>query len=352
MNRNALSTRAAGGRRPGPALATAMLLAAALATTAPARAEPPAKEQHCERSLRSFVWSVNDADKSHEFDFASRADDAAFGKYIVAFDNWNGATATMWVNDPRCWGVTAARATEAGTVLFAPSVTRGWIYHATAMNRLSDPGTQNWTTKSGMGLRLSALRHARVHWRVEAPLALYPRTRWDALIDVFVHTMREPTQANGWFPQVDLQIIQQQMDSGYYAALLATRHGFNVTLGGNRYSVLIDVAGPFNQPGGHTITLLARPNEWADGTGKLWGAAAQTHDLAAILAYFQQARPLDDNGAVVRKGDGVAVTAPLLSPDWYLTAVNGDLEIDYGEGASQWGTRDFWVAVQDEPDGP
>ncbi len=187
---------------------------------------------------------------------------------------------------------------------------------------------------------------------MSVPSAAYPASRWDALMDVFFHTMQLPQQdATGWYPQVDLQIIQSQVDSGYYAAMMASHHAFNITLGGNRYSAVIDTFGPFNQSGGHTITMFSRPNAWADGTGTFWGATSQTHDLQAIINYWLQSHPVDDNGNPIKNGAGTTVTAPLLNPAWYLTAVNGDFEIDYGDGLTPWITNDFWVAVQNEPDG-
>jgi len=40
-------------------------------------------------------------------------------------------------------------------------------------------------------------------------------------------------------------------------------------------------------------------------------------------------------------------------PSWYLSVVNAGFEINNGTAPSDngWSTTDFWVAVQDEPDG-
>jgi hypothetical protein len=85
---------------------------------------------------------------------------------------------------------------------------------------------------------------------------------------------------------VDLQIIPYQMDSGYYTAL-HTYGGFKFHAGGEAYTAVVDVAGPFNSPGGHTITVFLRPNDWADGSGYLWGKASATIDIKAIIDYFR-----------------------------------------------------------------
>lgn len=338
-------------------MSAAQSVSAAFATTSGGSA--------CARSASSLVWAVPPS--SNDFNFANKntTSGVSFGNYIVAIDDWNSVTATEWVNSQACWSATAPTSTtEANTIRFAPNVTRGWIYNATAMNTLSTAGTQDWTTKSGMGIQLSSLTKAKARWAMTIPTTAYPASRWDALMDVFFHTMQLPTQTNGWYPEVDMQIIQSQMDSGYYAAIASSNGAQLVTLGGVGYVVIVDVMGSFNQTGGHTITMFARPTSFSDPTatpsgGFLWGGTDITHDLHAIIQFWMQSNPLDDSGAPIHFGNigwntakGQAITSPILQPTWYFTAVNGDFEIDYGDGVTPWTTTQFWVSVQNEPDGP
>jgi hypothetical protein len=314
----------------------------------------------CAQGTSSIAWTVPPSSNDFNYANSNSITKGSFGNYIVAIDDWTSTPLAMWINDQACWGATTTIRKDPLSPGMAPNVTRGWIYNQTAMNLLSDAGTQNWTTKSGMGIQLSALTKARVHWSMSAPTVPYPASRWDALLDIFFHTMQHPLQdGTGWYPEVDLQIIPAMMDSGYYKAVATGNGAQLVTLGGVGYVAIVDAMGPFNQTGGHTITMFARPTDFSEaGTGFLWGNLSQTHDLFAIITFWMQANPKDDGGTPIHFGSagwsalkGQAVTTPLLNAAWYLTAVNGDFEINFGDGTTPWITNDFWVAVQNEPDG-
>ncbi len=309
--------------------------------------------QSCKVSDAHVIWQAPPESEQFRWKRVAAPGSPGDDHYVVGINDWGHAPATMWVRDATCWGAGTLLRRPGPLPVMAPQVTRGWLYNAEAVPSLSSPGTQDWTVQAGMAVPLSQLTHAKVHWAMKVPQHPFPATRWDALVDIFFHRSKQPDQSTGWYPQADLMIIQHQMDSGYFAGELRAHHGFKITVGGVRYVGMVDV-GKFNQPGGHTITMMARPTDWSDQSGRLWGQPVLTHDIAAIVHYWMQANPLDEDGRPILGASGTPVVEPLLHPDWYLTAVNGDFEIYADDSVDPWPwkTTNFWVSVQDEPDGP
>ncbi len=72
-------------------------------------------------------------------------------------------------------------------------------------------------------------------------------------------------------------------------------------------------------------------------------------DLAAIVKFFMQSNPVDDNGAPIKTATGATVTTPLIGADLYFNAINAGWEIDDGTVFTNTG---FCVAMQSEADCP
>ncbi len=278
-------------------------------------------------------------------------DAKAFGDYVVSNDNYAGtAGQALWANSASCWGVTTTATTDRFGIGSYPDVSRGWDNNQTTMNQLSTPGTNDWTTKSGMGIAVTALSKARVHWAFSAPAT---PTRWNALIDIYFHTTNSP-DATAFYPQLDLMIDQALADeaysaSTYYSDLASSSHATQVTIGGTPYTVYIDNPSQvFNQPGGHTIALFNLPNAFASGNNNpTWGTTDAVTDVAAIIKYFMQSNPVDDSGAPLMNATGTVITSPLITPNLYLNAINAGFEINDG---TVFTTTAFCVAMQSEPD--
>jgi len=301
----------------------------------------------------------------------ARYDYRNFGHYNVNFDDWgpDPGTLTQWIAGPSCWGVRTTTAAEHNGVGSYPHVARGWSLNGTLLQALSTTGfpqAPDWTTRSGLGLQVAALRKAHVGWSMivpQRPNADNRVSRWNALMDVYFHALANPP-ASAWPPQIDLQIMQMLMDSplghqaarasGYFALTLARNHAFVKTISGVTYAGVIDSA-HYHQQGGHTVTLMATPTMYTDpdAAGLLWGRPSMTHDLGGIIAWLAAADPLDDRGEPIHFADGSTVHAPVIDRSLYLSAVNAGFEIDFGTPPddNQWTTTDFWVAVQDEADG-
>ena len=282
-----------------------------------------------------------------------------FGNYVVQMDNWGPMPGSIrqWVNDQTCWGVTnVSRHTEQGSVACYPSVVRGWNGNGDVMTSLSTGGGSDWTTKSGMGIQLSALTKCKIKWGIQKVPTTPVVTRWDALCDVYLHTTATPS-FSVFPPKVDISIFQMVMDANYYGPTYASEHGAKVTIGGVQYAVIVDESdgfNNFNSAGGHYILMLCRPTSATDGlaSNSLWGQNLLTHDMAAILTYWQQSNPLDDSGQPVKNGaTGVNITSPLFDSSLFLTAVNAGFELDFSQTTSDsWVTNQFAVAMQGEPD--
>jgi hypothetical protein len=278
-------------------------------------------------------------------------DSHAFGNYLVNNNNWGGTPGqVLSANGAGCWGVTTTAVTDRLGVGSYPSVTRGWTQNATYLTQLSSPGTEDWTTKSGMGIAVTALTKARVHWAFTAPPA---PNRWSALMDIYFHKTNSPTAAM-FYPQLDLMVepaIADQVNADgttYYGSVITAHHGAQVTVGGNTYSVYVDNPSQvFNQAGGHTIEMFMTPNAITNPGQAVWGSTNSVTDVAAIIKYFMQANPVDDAGKPLLNAAGTPIITPLITPDLFLNVINAGFEIDDGTAFT---TTAFCVAMQNEPD--
>ena len=228
------------------------------------------------------------------------------------------------------------------------------------MQQLSTPGTNDWTTKSGMGIRVDQLTKAKVHWAFDAPTTT--GWRWLGLMDVYFHKTNNPSYTE-FPPFVDLMIDQALMDqvlSGqsstsvnytYYSAVASQNHAAAKTLGGVKYLIYVDASGEaaFHQAGGHTIHLFRTPTQYTDQTGAFWGALDGRHDLKAIIDFFRQSNPTDDSGNPLKFADGTTVTSPLIPDNLYLNSAQAGWEIVSG---TSFTNSAFCIAMQNEPDCP
>ena len=300
---------------------------------------PPSDPGTCERNSQSWVTT-------------GIFDSKRFGNYVVNNNNWGGTpNQQLWANNESCWGVTTTATAERYSIGSYPSVTRGWSQNATIMQQLSSPGTNDWTTKSGMGIPVGQLTKAKVRWAFTAPSA--PSSRWLGLIDVYFHRSNKPSPTE-FPPVVDLMIDQALADqpvnsTTYYALVAGNANATTVTLGGVTYLVYIDEPGEaiYHQSGGHTIHLFATPTDVTHKNGPNWGTRNGTTDVAAIVKYFMQSNPKDDAGRPLRTASGATVTSPLIASNLYLNAINAGWEIDFG---TQFKNSKFCVAMQGEPD--
>jgi len=319
----------------------------------------------CAQNTSSTVFTASPGNVSQIYNFKQ------FGNYTVSFDDWgpDPGTLTTWINGAACWGESTTTNVEKGSISSYSAVSRGWSHNATVLSNLSTsgyPAAPNWTTLSGMGIQVSALTKAHVKWSMSVPTtpnAGNAVSRWDALMDIYFHTVANPA-SSAWLPQIDLQIMQMLMDapltsqpaarSGYYAYNMEANNPWIKTFSGVTYIGVIDIA-VYNQPGGHTITMMPLPTMATTPatTGLLWGQPSLVHDVGAIIAWLSSSNPVDDSGSAIKYSNGTVVTTPVIAPSLYLTAINAGFEIDFGTAPNNntWSTTDFWVAVQNEPDG-
>lgn len=296
------------------------------------------------------------AQGSGSFTTTGAFDFKVYGNYFVQNDNWGGTPGQkFWSNSSDCWGVTTSATRETDNIGSYPSVTRGWTQNASAMQA---QGGNSWTVKSGMGIVVTALAKAQVHWSFSAPAS---GARWLGLMDIYFHATNSP-DPSAFPPVVDLMIdqsIQDQALSGqphnqstYYAYSLVQDHGTTVTIGGVQYALYVDDSDEtgFHSSGGHTIHLFRRPTAFSDSTtGTSWGTQNGVEDVAAVIAYFMQANPVDDAGNALKFANGNTVTSPLIASNLFLNSINAGWEIDFGTLFTNSG---FCVAMQAEPDCP
>jgi hypothetical protein len=283
-------------------------------------------------------------------------DTTRYGNYLVSNTNFNNTPGQQtWANSESCWGANTTSTTELGGVGSYPHIVRGWTQSDADMITYSSSSTRDWTTQSGLGILVSALTKAKVHWAFTAPTSL--GSRWLGLMDIYFHPTIASTSAD-FPPFVDLMINQALADplladgkSTFYQLVANNAHATTVTLGGSTYLVYIDEPGEagFHQAGGHNIHLFLLPTNVTDSIGANWGSSNATTDLKAIIQYFMQANPVDNNGQPLRNAAGAAITSPLIASNLYLNAINVGWEIDIG---TTFKTTGFWIALQDEPDGP
>ena len=311
---------------------------------------------NCNESLAT--WSVQTTAGTR---YAAKA----FGNYVVSNNSWNSSSGQrIWAVSGDCWGVSTTFTNQGGqNILTFPSVSRGWNQNGTIMQQLSTPATwpatQDWTTKSGMGIKVDQLTKAKVRWAFDAP-----RTtgwRWLGLMDVYFHKTPNPSYTE-FPPFIDLMIDQAIMDqvltgqppekSTYYAYVASENNPFIKTLGGVQYLIYIDEPNEasFHQTGGHTIHLFQLPTQYSNpGTMAFWGALDGRHDLKAIIDYFRQTNPTDDSGNPIKNATGTTITSALITDDLYLTSAQAGWEIVSG---TSFTNTAFCVAMQNEADCP
>ena len=279
-------------------------------------------------------------------------DSKAYGNYFVNNNNWGGTPGQQfWSNDENCWGVTTTATHDNSSIGSYPSVTRGWSQNATIMQQ---QGGNGWTVQSGMGIPVSQLTKAKVHWQFNAPTT--SGIRWLGLMDNYFHSTNNPSPSQ-FPPVVDLMVDQSIADqvvngSTFYALVAQQDHGSTVTISGVQYVFYIDDSdeNAYHSAGGHTIHLFRTPSAFTSGTAlAIWGTNDGVTDLAAIVKFFMQSNPVDDNGAPIKTATGATVTTPLISPDLYFNAINAGWEIDDGTVFTNTG---FCVAMQSEADCP
>ena len=304
-----------------------------------ATAPPPTTGGPCAKSSSS--WTTTGA-----------FDSKAYGNYFVNNNNWGGTPGQQfWSNDENCWGVTTSATSDRSAIGSYPSVTRGWSQNATIMQQ---QGGNSWTVKSGMGVPVSQLTKAKVHWSFKAPTS--SGIRWLGLMDNYFHSTNSPSPSQ-FPPVVDLMVDQSIADqvvnsSTYYALVAQQDHGTTVTISGVQYVVYIDDPdeSAYHSSGGHTIHLFRTPSAFTTNSPlAIWGTNDGVTDLAAIVKFFMQSSPKGDNGQVLKTASGSTVSSPLISSGLYFNAINAGWEIDDGTSFTNTG---FCVAMQSEADCP
>lgn len=282
-----------------------------------------------------------------------------FGNYIVQNNNWGGAkNQTLWANSEGCWGVTTGQTSPNDQAVYSyPNVSRGWTQNATPMQKLSTAGTNDWTTKSGMGIQLAALTKAKIHWAVVKGDA--PASRALGLMDIYFHATANPKPSE-FPPKVDLMVDQWLSDQPFTCCNATTYYDYNaqqakgttITVGAEHYVVYIDSPdeAAYHQSGGHTIHVFRQPTSFPNNkaAGPNWGLTDARTDLKALIAYFSQAAPLDDKGNQLVNAAGAKVGA-LFSSAYYLTAINAGTEIT---AQPVFTTTAFCVSMQNEAECP
>ena len=274
-----------------------------------------------------------------------------YGNYIIGNNNWGGTPNQRLIAASKdAWGVTTSATQDVGSPRSYPSITRGWTQNGNMLLPLSTPGTNDWTTKCGMGIAVGKITQAKVHWQFTAPTT--PGWRWMGLQDIYFHKTPTPAYTE-WPPVVDLMIDQALGDQAvnqttYYALVAQMDHAAEVTIGGNKYLIYVDDSGEsaYHQSGGHTIHLFNTPTSFNPPSGNTqWGIRDGTNDVAAIIKYLMQPGPKSDAGQVLKFASGQAVSSPLIASNLYLTAINSGWEIDQGTAFS---TTAFSVTMQGE----
>jgi hypothetical protein len=229
-------------------------------------------------------------------------------KYIIRNNVWNASAPgagmqTLWINSPRCWGVDATHTDAApkGTVKSYADIARGWT--------ISVPGFAN--PAHGLNIQVSALRRANIHWSMVAPTT--GRT-W-ALWDIYFHETNNPGADRA---PMNLMIQQRIVDSDRWMQ------------GDSNPWPRVTIAGYTFREKRETSTVSSTRNRvqlYIDQVaGDVLGVDSMTLDLKAVIDYY------------VAQGQ-------IKSTD-YLTSIQAGWEIVSG---GTYETKDFWSAVQDDP---
>ena len=236
-----------------------------------------------------------------------------FGPNFLRKNFWNNmatgaGSLTLWAASSRCWGVDATSddSVKAGTVKSYPDMARGWV--------VGTAGFQN--KNSGLPIQVKDLKKAKIRWNMSisgSPLRHY------ALWDIYFHETADP--GRGTAP-VNLMIKQRVVDPSNYeqdkesGGATAVTHTFSgITFRENKNTGL--------KSGSRIVVeLFALPVNGVD-----MGVDDMTLDLKEVIDFYVQ--------------DGSILTTD------YLTSIQTGWEICAG---GTFVTRDFWTALQDEPD--
>jgi hypothetical protein len=295
------------------------------------------------------------AKNSSSYTTSGAFDSMQYGVYFVNNNNWGGTpNQQFWSNSADCWGVTTSSTQDTQSIGSYPSATRGWSQNATAMQDASPANPRAWTVQSGMGIPVTSLTKAKIHWAFQAPTNT--GVRWLGLQDIYFHKTNNPDPSE--FPpftdlMIDQSIADQVLDgTTFYAASAVADNATTVTIGGNTYMLFIDDSDEtgYHQTGGHNIHLFNLPTAFNSNNAlAIWGSFDAVNDVAAIVRYFMQANPVDDAGHALKNSNGQTITSPLIASNLFLTAINSGWEIDTG---TVFTNTAFCVALQSEPDCP
>jgi hypothetical protein len=221
---------------------------------------------------------------------------------IWGSDSQGAGTQTVWVNSPRCWGVTATHTNGNGWVKGYPQSVRGW-----------STGDGFKTAGHGMGIRTDALTRAMIHWSMEAPES----GRFMALWDIYFHDKAAPPGSEK--AQTSLMIFQRiHDDDKYFKNKLAENKFASVSFGGHDFKLEVTTA---SWASGKTLVLYLDPT-----TDLTMGLESMTLDLKAVI-------------------DGLVALDHISATNDYLTSIQIGWEIIDG---GEYKTTDYWTALQDE----
>ena len=240
-------------------------------------------------------------------------DAKTYGKYWVRNNIWGqgspgAGSQCMWASSESCWGVTATHSNGNGIPKGYPQTVRGWVQ-----------GNGFTVPNSGMGIKVTDLTKAKVHWTMSAPTG----GRYMALWDIYLHNKANP--AGGDTPRTSLMINQRIADDGYYAGEVANCPQTpgnpcpTVTWGGQTFKLWV---GKADWASGNVIQLFLTPT-----SGPLFGSESMTLDLKAVI-------------------DGLRGMGYIPNDD-YLTSIQIGWEIVDG---GEFQVTKYWTALQDEPD--
>jgi hypothetical protein len=232
-----------------------------------------------------------------------------YGLYVVRNNIWGSddpaaGSQCIWSSSEHCWGIEAAHQNGTGQVKGYPQIIRGWAIGNGYMN-----------SAHGMGIRVSDLTKARIHWNMTAPTD----GRYMALWDIYFHPTATP---GGEKAKINLMLFQRIVDSdGWFTSDTA---GLPiVTLAGEQWKQRI-TEGDSMSATTRVITLYRQP----ESASAFFGSEDMTLDLKAMI-------------------DQLVGLGYLSATEDYLTGIQIGWEIIWG-GTFQ--TNEFWTALQDEPD--
>ena len=326
-----------------------------------------------------------------------------YGNYAVQVNTYGyppaNTTLTMWSQSGACWGLNVSEASDPSNAYWnAPEDTRGFSFtgynapltstggiSVSALDTQYAAAVANSTTPCPASGTSSSVC---VKWAMSVPgvatasavnTATNTYTEWDALLDIYFHS--SATVAAYLAGTFDLQIYQMLMDNqasngvpNWATNLLGTHT--TKTIGGVPYLVSVNMQDPGTENGtapltwvgngnGGTlneVTLFPLPTYPTGSSSYLWGSSSMVHDVGGIIAWLSQTATCsngtgicDDNNQLLYDNARHAnVTAPLISPSYYLSGLNAGYEILLAKPSSTYTnntnftTTNYWVALPGE----